>query len=119
HVKVVGLAIIIIASVGGIIAFQTGEAAEATVEKISTVSGDIVEEHEESAEFTVLFIYALAVLSLASLYFELKGMKYSKQLVIAVMLVSVITFFAVARTALLGGKIRHTEIGAKDVKQLE
>lgn len=119
HVKVVGLAIIIIASVGGIIAFQTGEAAEETVEKISTVSGDIVEEHEESAEFTVLFIYALAVLSLASLYFELKGMKYSKQLVIAVMLVSVITFFAVARTALLGGKIRHTEIGAQDVKQLE
>ena len=114
QVKVVGLAIIVIAAVGGIIAFQTGEAAEETVENLTAVSGDIVEEHEESAEFTVVFIYVLAVLSLVSLYFELKAMKYSKQLLILVVLASIITFFAVARTALLGGKIRHTEI-VKDV----
>ncbi len=114
QVKVVSLAIILIAAVGGVIAFQTGEAAEQTVENITTVSGDTVEQHEESAEFTVLFIYALAVLSSTGLYFELKGMKYSRQLLFVVILVSIVTFIAVARTALLGGEIRHTEISVHE-----
>ena len=119
QVKVVALALIFIAAVGGLVAFQTGEPAEERVENITAVSHSTVEEHEEAAELTVLFIYALAVLSLISLYFELKRMKYSKQLLLMVMLVSIITFFAVARTALLGGQIRHTEIGDQDVNQLE
>jgi uncharacterized membrane protein len=119
QVKVVALALIFIAAVGGVIAFQTGEAAEETVENITSVSENTVEEHEEAAELTVILIYALAVLSLTSLYFELKRMKYSGQLLFIVMLVSMITFVAVARTALLGGKIRHTEIGVQDVNALE
>lgn len=110
HVKIVSVALLLLSIVGGLIAFQTGESAEETVENISGVLESAIEEHEESAELTILFFYGLGILSLSSLYMELKQKKYSKQLLIVVMIFSLVTFSFVAWTASLGGKIRHTEI---------
>src|SRR5690606_815170 len=109
-VKLVGLAIIIVAMVGGMIAFQTGESAEHKVEKIAEVSHDAVEVHEEAAELTNVFMIILGLLSLAALYAEATGKAFAKQVVVAVLILSAASFYFVAHTALLGGKIRHTEI---------
>ena len=117
HVKIVSLTILLISIVGGLIAFQTGESAEETVENITGVLEDTIEQHEESAEITILFFYGLGVLSLSALYAEVKRKKYSKQLLIIVMAFTVVTFSFVAWTASLGGKIRHTEIGNEDIIQ--
>lgn len=114
-VKIVSLSIIIVAIVGGLIAFQTGESAEETVESISGVSEDAIELHEGSAELTNLFFIGLGILSLVSLYFEVTGKRFGKQMVLIVLALTALTFYFVARTASLGGKIRHTEITAPEV----
>src|SRR5688572_4918735 len=111
QVKIVSYAIIVISIVGGIIAFQTGEGAEHAVESIAGLSDTAIEKHEESAELAVLFIYGLGLLSLLAMYFELKGKPLAKQCSYIVLAVSAITFYFVASTASLGGKIRHDEIG--------
>ena len=110
QVKIVSLLILLIAISGGIIAFQTGESAEETVENLTGISENTIEEHEESAELTILFFYALGILTLISLSLELKNNKYARQVLFLVMALSILTFFLVVRTAALGGKIRHTEI---------
>lgn len=109
-VKITSLAIVIVAVLGGLIAFQTGEPAEETVENIAGISHDAVEEHEEAGELTNVFFIGLGILSIVGLYFELKNKRFSKQILWAVLAVSAVTFYFVARTATLGGKIRHTEI---------
>ena len=109
-VKIISLTIIIVALVGGLISFQTGESAEETVESIAGITEDSIELHEESAEVTNVFFIALGLLSLISLYSEVKGKRFRKQVLLAVLTFTVITFYFVARTASLGGKIRHTEI---------
>lgn len=110
QVKIVSLSIVLIATIGAFIAFQTGEGAEETAEHIAGVSEDAIHEHEESAEFAILFFYGVGILSLVALYLEAKVRRYARELSIAVLALSAVTFFIVARTASLGGKVRHTEI---------
>lgn len=110
QVKIVSLSIVLIATIGAFIAFQTGEGAEETAEHIAGVSEDVIHEHEESAEFAILFFYGVGILSLVALYLETKSKRYARELSLAVLALTAVTFFIVARTATLGGKIRHTEI---------
>lgn len=112
-VKIVSLAIVIVAIAGGLIAFQTGEPAEETVESISGITEDAIELHEESAELTNVFFIGLGILSLVALYFEVVNRRFAKQILWIVIAGTAVTFFFVARTASLGGKIRHTEITAQ------
>jgi hypothetical protein len=58
----------------------------------------------------MLFFYGLGFLSCISLFIELKQKRYAKPLLFVILAVSVVTFLFVARTASLGGKIRHTEL---------
>ena len=113
-VKVVSLAIILVAIAGGLIAFQTGEPAEETVENISGVTENAIEIHEESAELTNLFFVGLGLLSIVSLYGEVKGKRFAKDILLVVLAFSALTLYFVVRTASLGGKIRHTEISIRD-----
>lgn len=110
QVKMVSYAIIIVSIVGGIIAFRSGAIAEDAVEKIAGVSENAMEQHEESAESTVLFFYGLGLLSLLTLYLESKSKAMAKQFSYIVLAACVVAFYFVANTASLGGKIRHTEI---------
>ena len=119
QVKIVSYAIIVISIVGGIVAFQTGEDAEHAIERIAGVSENAIEKHEESAELAAWFIYSLGLLSLFAMYFEVKGKALAKQFSYIVLTVSIITFYFVANTASLGGKIRHTEIGKEQHGQNE
>ncbi len=117
QVKLVALAVIIIATVGAIIAFSTGESAEETVEHISGITHDAIEEHEEAAERTIVFFYGLGVLSLIALFLESRSKKYANRLSLIVLCFAVLTFYFVTQTAALGGKIRHTEIGGDTLSQ--
>ena len=111
-VKIVSLAIILVAIAGGLIAFQTGESAEESAELITGISEDAIERHEESAELTNLFFIGLGILSMVSLYFEVKSKRFSQLMLWVVLAFTVLTFYFVARTASFGGKIRHAEITA-------
>jgi uncharacterized membrane protein len=110
QVKIISLVLLVISVSGGIIAFQTGEPAEERLEAVTSISESTIEEHEESAESTVILFYALAIAAIATLILLLKEKRIAKQMLFATLLLHVITFASVLRTASLGGKIRHTEL---------
>jgi hypothetical protein len=118
QVKVVSLSIIIIASLGAIIAFRTGESAEETVEHISGITHEVVEEHEEAAELAIVFFYGLGLLSLIGLLLEARESKYANRVSLLVLCLAALAFYFVVQTAFLGGKIRHPEIRRAEVSAL-
>lgn len=91
-------------------AFLTGEPAEETVENISGISKNLIEEHEESANLTLILISIMGLLSCTALFISWKSAKFIKSLPIIVLIISIACFGAAARTGYLGGKIRHTEV---------
>jgi uncharacterized membrane protein len=110
HTRKAAYMVLLIAAIGGIIAYSTGEAAEHTAEKISGISKDLIEEHEEFAEGTLVAIIILGVVSLGGLMVEWKSARFSKAVALIVLIISLVTAGMVSWTGYLGGKIRHTEI---------
>lgn len=104
--------IFILSSMGGAAAYLTGEAAEELVEHIRGIAPNNIKAHEESAEVTVIALAILGVVSFTSITFNSRLKKYSDQLPLFVLIVALVCFFMASRTAYLGGKIRHTEIGS-------
>lgn len=115
QVKFVALSIIIIATLGALISFRTGDSAEEAVEHLSGVTHAVVEEHEESAELTIVFFYGLGLVSVVALFLETQAKKHANRVTLFVLLLTALTFYLVLQTAALGGKIRHTEIQARAV----
>jgi uncharacterized membrane protein len=106
-----GAAIIfVVAGLMIIPAFQTGEAAEDVVEKLAGVRHDDIEEHEDAANFARIAALAMAVLSVFALVRYRKTKSISKGLSIAMLVIGLWGFSVIARTAYLGGFIRHSEI---------
>ena len=90
--------------------YLTGEGAEDKIEGLPGVSEVWIHNHEEAAEFALTSVLALAGISLLGL---LAGPKRPKIYVPVILIALAGSFFAetvMARTAYLGGQIRHTEI---------
>ncbi|MFH4963625.1 hypothetical protein V8G69_01355 [Gaetbulibacter sp. M235] len=90
--------------------FLTGEGAAETVENISGVLENTIEEHEELAEKAIWLMGLLGVLSLINLYVIFKKAPFSKTITVLTLLVSLATFGLFAQVGNLGGQIRHSEI---------
>ena len=104
--------VLIISAIGGIIAKQTGEAAEETVENIQGISEELIHEHEEAADIALIAIIILGVISLVALFASYRKWSFSNSMSWIALMVSLITFGLVARTGYIGGQIRHTEINS-------
>lgn len=102
--------VLIISVIGGIIAYATGESAEETIEGIVGVAESAIEPHEDSALLTIISFSVLGILSLTSLIAVYLKSNLQRTLGTIVLAISLISFSFAARTAWLGGKIRHTEI---------
>src|SRR5690348_1044172 len=50
HTKKAAYMILLIASLGGIVAYYTGESAEESLKNISGINKDLIEDHEASAK---------------------------------------------------------------------
>lgn len=100
----------IIAAIGAIITFQTGETAEEAVEHISGVSKSMIEHHEDSAGVALAGLLTLGVASLFALYLIAKKSRWTGLVARITLFVAIISIVLVARTGYLGGQIRHTEI---------
>ena len=92
--------------------FLTGEPAEESVEHLTGVSENIIEEHEELAEKAIWLMGLLGVFSLVSFYAIVKKISFAKTITLITLVISLATFGLFARVGNLGGQIRHTEIGA-------
>lgn len=95
--------------VGGVITNTTGEDAEHAVEKISGVTQQSIEDHEEAAEGAMPFIAGTIALSAAALFFALKNHRWSVATNYLLLLVAGLAFIMAARAGFIGGKIRHAQ----------
>ena len=111
HTRVAAYYLFIIASFGACISYLTGESAEETVENIQAVSESMIEQHEDSALFTLIVLIALGLLSAIAIFLNSIKSRFSKPMSIFILVISLLSFGLVARTGYLGGQIRHTELG--------
>lgn len=89
---------------------KSGEDAEETVEHIQGVNEEMLEEHEEAAEFAMYFMMLTGVLAVGALLLDKRKHSKTNLAYIVVLLISAFTSTVVVRTGYLGGQIRHTEI---------
>jgi len=90
-------------------AYLTGEPAEEIAEGLPGVTETAIEQHEEAAQVafaSILVVGALATTGLA--IFRTKAVP--RAFAVSVLALSVVAMAALAWTANLGGKVRHTEI---------
>ncbi|HWV65950.1 hypothetical protein [Chitinophaga sp.] len=113
HTKMAAYALLLIAAVGCIIAFSTGETAKETVENLPGITRSIIEEHEEFAKITLIATLILGGADLAGVYITWKKPKFTKVISIIVVILALICFGMTSWTGYLGGRIRHTEIGVR------
>jgi uncharacterized membrane protein len=111
EVKTVGLVVLVLTAIAAIPVYLTGEPAEEIVENLPGVSEQIIELHEDSALFSLILAIATGVLAFAGLIFKrFSSANVARFSMYAVLLLSFISGTLMARTAYLGGQIRHTEI---------
>jgi hypothetical protein len=98
-----------IIALGAVAAFLTGEPAEETVKGVPGVLLAAIGPHEDAAEFALWGSIIVGVVALGGLIW-FRGGKPVKNWISALVLVGAILVTGMmARTALLGGKIRHPE----------
>ncbi len=118
NVKAIAAVVIVAMTLLAIPVFLTGEPAEDAVENLPGVSEAMINLHEEAAELAIWLMVAAGVASLAALFFKWQKSERAKIVFTIALIMSLLSFGAMARTGYYGGKIRHTEIStAADVNQ--
>jgi len=110
--KIAAYHVLIISSIGAVIAYLTGEGAEETVEKIQGVSEKIIDQHGDFAVYALVALSILGVASIFGFFITLRKSPLTRIVAIITLVISLISFGLIARTGYLGGQIRHTEINA-------
>lgn len=106
--KFTALIIAVVASLATLPVMITGESAEDAVEQIAGVTEAAIHEHEESAEFASWAMYAAGAVAAGALLMRKQDKVFGK-LTAALLVLSAVNFAIVARTAYLGGYIRHAQ----------
>jgi len=91
-------------------ALATGEGAEEVVEKISGITENHIENHEETAETFAILSYILGGISLLGLWASFKQKTFSNIITIGALIFAFVVLFFAKQTGTTGGEIRHTEI---------
>ena len=89
--------------------FVSGNGAEEIMEKFPGISEQAIEEHEESAVVTLIFVELLAVAALMG--FALFGRRENLPggFLLTVVVLTIVAGILTANTSNLGGKIRHPQ----------
>jgi uncharacterized membrane protein len=115
--KIAAYNLLLISSVGAVIAYLTGEAAEETVENIQGISKTMLDQHEDAAVYSLVALITLGILSIGGLFLTIRKSPLSIPAAWVILVVSIVSFGIIARTGYLGGQIRHTEISTAAVVQ--
>lgn len=102
--------VFILSSIGGFVAYLTGEPTKEIVEHIFGIDERNIKAHEESGELTTITLAILGAGSCLTLIFKNSLKQYQIELTKVILLIAIICFVLASRTAYLGGKIRHSEI---------
>ena len=101
--------LIAIAGVAALPVYFSGEATEEAIENFPQVGKDIIEKHEEVAKLAMISIALAGLMALVGL-FSFRWQFFSKISRTGVLLLAITSGAFMARTAQLGGQIRHSEI---------
>jgi uncharacterized membrane protein len=115
ELKKASLGIFVIIALIAIPVYFTGGGAEEVVEHLPGVSESIIEKHEDSAFSTFVMVEILGLLTLGGLFLYRSPQNPSTWFVILSLILSILVCGLMARTANLGGQIRHTEIRSKSI----
>lgn len=106
----------ILSAVAAYIAFESGEGAEDTVERLAGVGEQFIHDHEEWAEWSLWGSIALGLAAIAGLYTDRMKQRAKKIVMSALIILALITSGLMTYTAYLGGQIRHTEIRSQQTQ---
>lgn len=109
-VKRTALGMFVLSAILAIPAYLTGEGAEEVVENLPGVSENLIEAHEEMANIFLWMVGALGLISLATLYTDLKSKKMAPMLYTLTFVAAIGTMIFAQQVGTSGGEIRHTEI---------
>lgn len=104
-----GLLTLVATGLAAAAAMLTGDPAEHAVEHLAGISERAIHAHEEAAELAAVATYAGAVLAAAGLVL-FRRVALGRRLATLAFVVALAAFGLMARTANLGGQIRHAEI---------
>jgi uncharacterized membrane protein len=93
-------------------AYFSGEPAKDVVEQAASISDLAIEAHEHAALVSLIGVELLGLVALGGLYAARRHRPLSANVTRAALFVSLVTAGLMARTANLGGQIRHLEIQA-------
>lgn len=110
EIRRVSLGVFFVIALLTIPVYLTGEPAEERVEKSVGVSKSIMEQHEDTALPALIAMELTGFVALIGLVLLFRKSNLARWNVVAVLVLSLITFGLMARTANLGGQIRHQEI---------
>lgn len=102
------LATFFVAALVAIPVFLTGEPAEGTVEHLAGTAEGAIETHEDAAVLSLISVELLGVIAVLS--FIRRRADLSRLVTRSALVLSIVTAGLMARTANLGGKIRHAEL---------
>ncbi len=88
----------------------TGDFAYESTAEADWMPGDIAQAHEQAADQATSAIFLLGLVSMFGLYLGRAGRQLPLWLLAMTLVLTVITFFLMARAANLGGQLRHEEI---------
>jgi len=98
--------------------FFSGEPAEEIIEETTSVSDDIIHEHEEAAELAFIIMEIFGVIAVAGLFLMRKN-KLSSTLKYVILISGIIIFILFVNVGRLGGKIMHPETDFNANEQVE
>jgi len=101
--------ILVLTAVAGVVANRSGEPAEDAIRGFPGVRREVIHAHEEMAKRAYLLAGALGILALGGLVCWRKKSVPSSAAAVAVLATAFVTG-AMIYTALLGGRVRHTEV---------
>ena len=109
-VQNVGLGLMVTAALTAIPTYLSGEKAENIVKNFPGITRGAIHEHEDAAWTSLLFLEVTGALSLALILAPRFKRKIPRPVWATLLLLSLVSFVLMARTAHLGGLIRHEEI---------
>ncbi|HVZ39117.1 MAG TPA: hypothetical protein VHI13_07560 [Candidatus Kapabacteria bacterium] len=105
-----GMIVMVLAALAAVPAYLTGDPAEHIVNNLPGVQRSDIHEHEESAQYALVAVELTGLLALFGLARYWSAAVLPRGFVAALLFLALLTSAIMARTAYLGGMVRHTEI---------
>ena len=110
HMKRAALGIFLIIALISIPVYMTGKAAQRAIKDQPGISNVLMETHQDAALLALAFMEVTGVMAWLGLWQFRRMSRATNGNLIAVLVLSLVTFGLMARAANIGGEIRHPEI---------